>query len=66
MLDGPLRRSLSASLCAIPDLRLRLRPTLRICSDDSTASRITHSGLLNALHAIGAHEGRILFPTTNK
>ncbi|KAI0694551.1 P-loop containing nucleoside triphosphate hydrolase protein [Cerioporus squamosus] len=34
-------------------------------SSDSVASRITLSGLLNALDGIGAQEGRILFATTN-
>lgn len=32
----------------------------------SSASRITLSGLLNALDGVGAQEGRILFATTNK
>lgn len=32
----------------------------------SSASRITLSGLLNALDGVGAHEGRILYATTNK
>jgi mitochondrial chaperone BCS1 len=31
-----------------------------------SASRITLSGLLNALDGVGAQEGRILFATTNK
>ncbi|RPD59009.1 P-loop containing nucleoside triphosphate hydrolase protein [Lentinus tigrinus ALCF2SS1-7] len=34
-------------------------------SSDSVTSRITLSGLLNALDGIGAQEGRILFATTN-
>jgi len=33
---------------------------------DSLSSRVTLSGLLNALDGIGAQEGRILFATTNK
>lgn len=32
----------------------------------STASRITLSGLLNAIDGIGAHDGRLLYATTNK
>jgi len=32
----------------------------------SSASRITLSGLLNAIDGIGAHDGRILYATTNK
>jgi len=32
----------------------------------ATASRITLSGLLNAIDGIGAHDGRILYATTNK
>ncbi|TFY60669.1 hypothetical protein EVJ58_g5009 [Rhodofomes roseus] len=34
-------------------------------TDDKTESRVTLSGLLNALDGIGAQEGRILFATTN-
>ena len=34
-------------------------------NSDSITSRITLSGLLNALDGIGAQEGRILFATTN-
>ncbi len=34
-------------------------------ASDSISSRITLSGLLNALDGIGAQEGRILFATTN-
>lgn len=33
---------------------------------DMTGSRVTLSGLLNALDGIGAQEGRILFATTNR
>jgi chaperone BCS1 len=32
----------------------------------SSASRITLSGLLNAIDGIGAHDGRLLYATTNK
>ncbi|KAH9919128.1 P-loop containing nucleoside triphosphate hydrolase protein [Fomitopsis serialis] len=34
--------------------------------NEEAASRVTLSGLLNALDGIGAQEGRILFATTNK
>ncbi|OBZ73585.1 putative mitochondrial chaperone BCS1-B [Grifola frondosa] len=41
-------------------------PATRKKEDDSSSlSRITLSGLLNALDGIGAQEGRILFATTN-
>lgn len=36
------------------------------CGPRSTASRITLSGLLNAIDGIGAHDGRLLYATTNK
>ncbi|KAF8892220.1 P-loop containing nucleoside triphosphate hydrolase protein [Infundibulicybe gibba] len=46
----------------------RDNPPEILCSpiDSRTTSRITLSGLLNALDGVGAQEGRLLYATTNK
>ncbi|KII85922.1 hypothetical protein PLICRDRAFT_44349 [Plicaturopsis crispa FD-325 SS-3] len=41
-------------------------PPAPAAAEPASTSRITLSGLLNALDGIGAQEGRILFATTNK
>ena len=63
---GAGKTSLIHSIAGELNLDVYILSLTRMGMDDSTASRITHSGLLNALDVIGAHEGRILFPTTNK
>ena len=66
-LDGP--RNTEAEGKPAPDANTSLNPAQApnaISGPSLSASRITLSGLLNALDGVGAQEGRILFATTNK